>query len=674
MRAAAALLLLLLGAAPAFADARSRKYYYEDIFEPFFAPDLGRPGWLKAAREGARDSSFPLEKAPGTLRVFVIGGSIASLLDSEGGMGLGEVLRASLPAVRVEVLNCGMGGYDSYREALVEQEVLEYRPDLIVLMTGHNELLASAPVPIWIMKARERLERFAAFRALAASLQDVGGQGSETYAAKRDEAFERNLAQNIRQARRRGVEVLAFLPPRDYEAPPGQAESPYDPPYIRGWLRFLRADAAGARTAWEEAARAASSASARAFGLHLLARAQDRLGEAQASRRSFEAAAESDRSSICGPACRSVIRRVAEREGAATADGDALFRALSAPRLPNAQAFADRMHWKPRFNCRVALAMVSALRERPRFRGLPWDARALERLDASCPRPGGPDAERDDLVKLNYALMLLTPSGVAGVRPLAVYYLASLLERRREWFRRPQRLLDKRLDPGAVFGLEADAESVVAARVLQHAGEAELAAGRAKAAARHLRRAVALAEPAGAMRLGLAAAEALSGRKAAAAAALEAAVRLASENERRRLSAAAAAAGEELGLGSPESVLRFDPEAWLAKAESARAAGDGAAAKAALDRACELPLSREQKRLALQQYRLLREHARVLELADAVLAAYPDEPDLLLIKAEALVETGRGEEARAVLDKAAALSPDPKRRDHVEYLRRRAGR
>src|SRR2546421_702314 len=99
-----------------------------------------------------------------------------------------------------------MAGYDSYREALLEQEILEYSPDLIIMLTGHNEGLASPPLPIWILKAKERFERFAAYRALERKLKDEPSLSAETTPAgrrRRDASFDKNLRANLAHARER---------------------------------------------------------------------------------------------------------------------------------------------------------------------------------------------------------------------------------------------------------------------------------------------------------------------------------------------------------------------------------------------------------------------------------------------------------------------------------------
>ena len=36
------------------------------------------------------------------------------------------------------MISCGMGGYDSYRDAMVQREILDYQPDAIVVMSGSN--------------------------------------------------------------------------------------------------------------------------------------------------------------------------------------------------------------------------------------------------------------------------------------------------------------------------------------------------------------------------------------------------------------------------------------------------------------------------------------------------------------------------------------------------------
>lgn len=89
---------------------------------------------------------FATFKPPGLVRGFVVGGSTTwghGLKNPSAGCYAG-LLRGKLEArlrAPVEVINCGAGSYASYRLTRVVEEIVEYAPDFIVVMTGHNEFL-----------------------------------------------------------------------------------------------------------------------------------------------------------------------------------------------------------------------------------------------------------------------------------------------------------------------------------------------------------------------------------------------------------------------------------------------------------------------------------------------------------------------------------------------------
>jgi lysophospholipase L1-like esterase len=89
--------------------------------------------------------SFPIEKPPGTFRVFCIGGSTvqgrpystATSFPTWMKLGLAE----ADPSRTWEVINCGGISYATYRLVPILEECLNYEPDLIILCEGHNEFL-----------------------------------------------------------------------------------------------------------------------------------------------------------------------------------------------------------------------------------------------------------------------------------------------------------------------------------------------------------------------------------------------------------------------------------------------------------------------------------------------------------------------------------------------------
>jgi tetratricopeptide (TPR) repeat protein len=89
--------------------------------------------------------SFPVAKAPGTMRIFAFGGSTTygHPFDQRTAFPrwLEEFLKASCPDRNIEVINAGGISYASYRITPLVRESLGLGADIVVLFTGHNEFL-----------------------------------------------------------------------------------------------------------------------------------------------------------------------------------------------------------------------------------------------------------------------------------------------------------------------------------------------------------------------------------------------------------------------------------------------------------------------------------------------------------------------------------------------------
>jgi hypothetical protein len=110
---------------------------------------------------------FPLERPPGGLRVFFLGGSAAAGWPYAHGYNNASLLEAKLralyPGRPIEVFNVAGGTYGSHRVKLILEEVVHYNPDLLVLYNGNNEFLENLvfrprdpPAP-WDRSAAARL-------------------------------------------------------------------------------------------------------------------------------------------------------------------------------------------------------------------------------------------------------------------------------------------------------------------------------------------------------------------------------------------------------------------------------------------------------------------------------------------------------------------------------------
>jgi hypothetical protein len=505
--------LVLLAALPACADKPApidlgRKYFYEDIFRPFFTR---KGAGYEATRPGAISGRFRAEKPAGGFRVFILGGSIAG---TYGPDSLPEALSRALPGRTIEVLNCGMGGYESFREAMILDEVLDYSPDLIVLLSGHNEMLGSPPIPLWKLHAADRLAQWDAYRKLAASLPAHPPPGGPKEAAARDAAFARNVREMAERAKAKGAAFLVAVPPLNYrEAPPQSPAFAESPAFMKGWLAFLSGDCAGARKSW----RTLPEPPVRAVADFHLARCAEKDGDFKAAAALYSASLRGDHvgGGRCDPVCQESLRALARETGAAVVDLDAAFRAAAPRGLPGLDVFEDAVHWHRRYNALVSAEILKALRARPEFASFQWS-------DAALPAPAAEASQEEARAEVKITLANAFAGILHGADRLSHRAVAFLAGAER---RVPGTLDDPARALGEVAGMRTShqwtlGESWPDADSLRwYVGEARLLERKPAEAVEALARA-ARALPHAGPRLSLAAALAVAGREDEAQAAL----------------------------------------------------------------------------------------------------------------------------------------------------------
>lgn len=120
--------------------------------------------------EHFREQTFRGDKPEGTYRIVAVGESSVYRAQPEL-----EILRKDLETAfqgahsHVEVINAGGNSYGSHRLALLIQELVDYRPDLVLLYVGHNEFeeveqLELAETSLRLLPILRVAERFALFR------------------------------------------------------------------------------------------------------------------------------------------------------------------------------------------------------------------------------------------------------------------------------------------------------------------------------------------------------------------------------------------------------------------------------------------------------------------------------------------------------------------------------
>jgi lysophospholipase L1-like esterase len=105
-----------------------------------FAPiDAQRVRVRKQKSEWFEDQTVSREPEPGVPRILLIGGSsVNSLYDIHD--YLSEVFANAAGVPRVDVINMGGDSYGTVRLVQVLAQGLEFKPDLVVVYSGHNEI------------------------------------------------------------------------------------------------------------------------------------------------------------------------------------------------------------------------------------------------------------------------------------------------------------------------------------------------------------------------------------------------------------------------------------------------------------------------------------------------------------------------------------------------------
>ncbi|MFH2203345.1 MAG: tetratricopeptide repeat protein [Elusimicrobiota bacterium] len=688
------------------AAARQQKYFYLDPLTPLFSRERGPDGsWFFTARRAMSPPHprFSARKPPGVKRVFVLGGSVVQLFDEEA---LKAALEAAGPGERYEIIDCGLSAYDSRRDALILREVLNYQPDLIVLMSGVNEGERIGPaVPHrgrWLLRMTLRglllRHPVLAYRLARSAVEPTPPP------ARIAADFAANVRSMIRRAKARKVPiVLTALPWNLRDMPPRGALPLKDRRFFDAWLAFEEEDYAAAEKLFRQALPAFAKDPALSkeliFAKYYLARALDKRGRHAAARDAYQAALELAVPPM--PAINRALKRLSDEEDVPLADLAEAFARVSPHGLTGSDLFEDDMHWDRFLDPLVAEVIVRALRpERPypdfmRYRALAKKAAARNekawivfRFRAwGAGLGGGGLSER--IVALMDVVHAAHPELLANILEL------------KQWLR--GKLAGNIWDSEAAANLDSWWPVM-----LGHIGESYLRRGQSLRALGYFAEALRLNPKLTAVRLRRAAALARSGRKKEAALALDLLARehgdmpeigyyraalpgiktrkgkpaakpsakmpaLALEGSRflgahQQLMADASGAARQgddaRALDLLQRLEKMEPAAEL-RLEMARLylnLRQGDAARHAVDRAMSSPLDYERTIRAARLYGDMKEHVRAAAAWKRAAESAPADAEPWFQQARHLEEARVFIELPAVLERAAVLAKQPQRR------------
>jgi lysophospholipase L1-like esterase len=176
---------------------------------------LPRPSTPLTNRQGFRGTDWETNKPPGVFRIACLGCSCTMGGQEPYAQRLDRLLREAVGPGRFEVLNAGVGSSSTHQiRQLLQHHVLPYRPDLLIVYSGWNDLAVHdgrpdarhrLPAP-WQVK----LQRLLQPSHLHQLLGHLAGASARRHPLQRVpvQDYERNLRDIVDLGRRHGARTL----------------------------------------------------------------------------------------------------------------------------------------------------------------------------------------------------------------------------------------------------------------------------------------------------------------------------------------------------------------------------------------------------------------------------------------------------------------------------------
>lgn len=352
------------GKPPVEPDPPQFKYQYVDIYKKFFKKVWEDSGYVYVCqKEASRPAKFYSKKSDNTLRIFVIGGSVAyNFYDYP----FKETLTSLFPQKNFEIIYCGAGAYDSYRTYLVEKEVLSYNPDLIIVFSGNNEFYNQVTVNLGRYYLRKFVERFWLYHKLRSRLQLLAGTNqSKAEIACRDREtklrdYEKNIRSIVKAAKSKKVPIILCTLPVNFRDSPPAVYRPLSKSFISANFLFEKKDYEGAIL---EFRRFLEENPDDAFGLYFLGRAYDKMEYYQEAKKYYLRALDLSYGSgmRASPKSNTVLRKICIEEKIPLADLELAFMDIAPYGLLGREQFMDSCHWYLDYNSLVAEVIINEM-------------------------------------------------------------------------------------------------------------------------------------------------------------------------------------------------------------------------------------------------------------------------------------------------------------------------
>ncbi|OGX50850.1 MAG: hypothetical protein A2243_06100 [Omnitrophica WOR_2 bacterium RIFOXYA2_FULL_38_17] len=329
-------------------DDVSFKYAYGDIYKKLYKKKFkGGDFVYSSQRQYFSDyEEFSVKKPDDTIRIIFIGGSFT--YDWAGHITLPVDL---IPGKKLEIINAGMPGYDSYRVEIIAKEMMSYDPDLVVLISGNNEYFNQQGINLTAYYFNEFLARFSFYRNFKKSIMFNNKKINEENIDQLQLIYlnyEKNIKSIVANANKNDVPIVLSTLPLNFSGSLVDVPEPVDSQFIQGKIYLDDGNYAEAIDVFNGYI---NDHPGDMLGYYFLGRAHEKNNDHVEAKNNYSLAknlmAVADTSNTKK---NEIVKKIAKEEGAGLLDLEEIFTKSAQNGLTGKEQFRDHCHvWKEYF-------------------------------------------------------------------------------------------------------------------------------------------------------------------------------------------------------------------------------------------------------------------------------------------------------------------------------------
>jgi len=318
------------------------EYHYVDIYRQFFKRNLKDGKFVYVSNANNFYREFSVIKQPDTIRIFILGGSIAQGFDT---IHFENIFKSLIPDKNFEIVNCGMDGYDSYRVHLVEKEILNYEPDLIIVLSGNNEFHNPVKINLHIYYFNKILRRSYVYIRLQDWFRDWYKERvflKPISSQKKLIDYEKNIRNIVYKAKQEDIPIILCALPVNFRDCPPNIPYPLDKLFLQGLLYMDNDNYSDVIVIFKKFLKNNPD---NPYGLYYLGRAYDKIEKYQKAKSYYLKSLDLTLSHRATPSINNIIRQICKEEDIGFADIKQVFIDKVPNGLLGRNQFFDNCHW-----------------------------------------------------------------------------------------------------------------------------------------------------------------------------------------------------------------------------------------------------------------------------------------------------------------------------------------